>query len=259
MRNEICQVVHSCTTNEIGPTDFHFINLAGKQASVPSCKEGFEWNGRAVKELAGSGAVYIRLPSSDSSSDDELVQFLQTTTTSALVTSDVVTPRQSVTSDVVTPRESVTSDVVTPRQSVTSDVVTPRESVTSDVVTPREPVTPASSFTPAPITPRALVTPAPVTPREPVTSPHGTPREPVIPSSSSSLFIGSAVTPDNDASIYIDDDLPVDASSPTVGDSVIILDNDHSNSPLDDTGDGMEIVGKSNLTRSGEMFPHMSS
>ena len=59
---ETCQVIHSCTTpilGEIGPKDFHFINLAGKQASVLSCKEGFEWKGRAVKKLAGSGAVYI--------------------------------------------------------------------------------------------------------------------------------------------------------------------------------------------------------
>jgi len=62
VQNEICQVVHSCTIptlGEIGPKDFHFKNLVGKQASVPSCKEEFEWNGRVVKELAGSGAVYI--------------------------------------------------------------------------------------------------------------------------------------------------------------------------------------------------------
>ena len=83
--------------------------------------------------------------------------------------------------------------------------------------------------------------------------------EPVTPASSS-LFVGSTVTPDDDASIYIDDDLPVDASSPTAGDSVIILDNDNSNSPLDDfTGDGMKVVSKSDLTRLEEMFPHMTS
>ena len=81
------------------------------------------------------------------------------------------------------------------------------------------------------------------------------PREPVTPASLS-LFVG---TLDDDASIYIDDDLPVDASSPTAGDS-IILDNDNSKSPLDDfTGDGMNVGSKSVLTRLEEMFPHMTS
>ena len=47
--------------------DFNLFNEAyasiacGKQASVPQCKNGFKWNGRAVKELAGSGSVYVRL------------------------------------------------------------------------------------------------------------------------------------------------------------------------------------------------------
>lgn len=230
VRNEICQVVCSCTIpilGEIGPKDFHFINLAGKQASVPSCKEGFEWNGRAVKELAGSGAVYIRLTKppctlSDSSSDDELVSYLESPVSS--------------------------------RAQVTSDPVTPREPVTSAPVTPREPVIPA------PVTPREPVIPAPVTPIEPVIPAPITPEEPVA-SASSSLFVGTTVDSDNDASIYcIDDDLPVDGSSPTVGDPVIILDNDHSNSPIDDFGgDGMEVVSKSDLTRLEEMFPHMTS
>ena len=215
VRGEICQVLHSCTIpilGEIGPTDFNFINLAGKQASVPSCKEGFEWNGRAVKELAGSGAVYIRLTKNpctltDSSSDDELVSYL-------------------------------------------GSPVSSRTQVTSDPVIPREPVTPA------PDTPREPVIPAPITPREPVILAPITPGEPVV-SASSSLFVDSTVASDNDASIYCIDDL---SSSPTVGDSVIVLDNDHSNSPLDDFGgDGMKVVGKSDLTRLAEMFPHMTS
>ena len=77
VRNEICEVVQSCVTpnlSEIGPGDFQFINMSGRQASVPHCKrKGFEWNGRAVKELAGSGAVYIRLtkaPANISDDDD---------------------------------------------------------------------------------------------------------------------------------------------------------------------------------------------
>ena len=78
VRSEIFEIMQSCETpnlSEIGPDDFQFINMSGKQASVPYCKrKGFEWNGRAVKELAGSGAVYIRLtkpPGILSISDDE--------------------------------------------------------------------------------------------------------------------------------------------------------------------------------------------
>ena len=43
VQNEICQVVNSCVIpdlSEFGPADFHFINMAGKQASVPRCKQG---------------------------------------------------------------------------------------------------------------------------------------------------------------------------------------------------------------------------
>ena len=117
VRNEICQVVRSCTIpilSEIGPKDFNFINLAGNQASIPSCKEGFEWNGKAVKELAGSGAVYIRLTkpsciSSDSSSSDgKLVSYLESTAT--------LTPPASV---------SITTSAASSRALVTSDPVTP--------------------------------------------------------------------------------------------------------------------------------------
>ena len=61
MRNQICEVMNNNTDlHDIDPKDFEFINMAGKQASVPQCKQGLEWNGRAVKELAGAGAVYAR-------------------------------------------------------------------------------------------------------------------------------------------------------------------------------------------------------
>ena len=70
--------MESCETpnlSEIGPDDFQFINISGKQASVPQCKrKGFKWNGQAMKELAGSGAVHIHLtkpPGILSISDDE--------------------------------------------------------------------------------------------------------------------------------------------------------------------------------------------
>ena len=82
IRNEICAIVNSCKTKDklnlsvIAVNDFHFINMSGKHATVPHCKEGFEWNGRAVKELAGSGSVYVRLtktsrPTNDTDDDDD--------------------------------------------------------------------------------------------------------------------------------------------------------------------------------------------
>lgn len=77
VRREICDVIRSCSDYaECSPDDFQFIDMNGKQASIPKCKVGFLWDGRAVKELAGSGCLYVRLTSnvggsSESSSDDE--------------------------------------------------------------------------------------------------------------------------------------------------------------------------------------------
>ena len=55
---------------------FEFIDMSGKQASVPQCKTGFSWDGCAVRELAGSGCLYVRLTSDigffPSGSDDEI-------------------------------------------------------------------------------------------------------------------------------------------------------------------------------------------
>ena len=66
IRQEICAVINNCSNpelSEIAPNDFEYINMSGKRASIPHCKEGFEWNGRAVKELAGAGSIYVRLKS----------------------------------------------------------------------------------------------------------------------------------------------------------------------------------------------------
>ena len=77
VRREICDVIRSCSDYvECSPDDFQFIDMNGKQASIPKCKVGFLWDGRAVKELAGSGCLYVRLTSnvgvsSESSSSDE--------------------------------------------------------------------------------------------------------------------------------------------------------------------------------------------
>ena len=57
VRDEICDVLRTCSPDlsECIPSDFEFIEMSGKQARVPQCKAGFEWEGRAVKELSGSG------------------------------------------------------------------------------------------------------------------------------------------------------------------------------------------------------------
>ena len=79
VRDEICDVLRTCSPDlsECIPSDFEFIEMSGKQARVPQCKAGFEWEGRTVKELAGSGCVYVRLTKDiaydKSSSSDELL------------------------------------------------------------------------------------------------------------------------------------------------------------------------------------------
>jgi hypothetical protein len=77
IRREMCEVKRSSSEfADCGTNDFEFIDMSGKQASVPRYKAGFEWNGRAVKEWAGSGCLYVRftkyvgeLSSGDSDSD----------------------------------------------------------------------------------------------------------------------------------------------------------------------------------------------
>ena len=68
-------MIHSSSgTTSVSSTDFEFINMSGKQASVAFSKEGFQWDGRAVKELSGTGGIYVRLTkniSIDTSSSDE--------------------------------------------------------------------------------------------------------------------------------------------------------------------------------------------
>ena len=43
------------------PTDFQFIQVSGKSATLPNVRSGFALTGYAVKSLAGQGAVYVRL------------------------------------------------------------------------------------------------------------------------------------------------------------------------------------------------------
>ena len=41
----------------IEPEDFEFITMNRKHAAIPQCKNGFQWKGHAVKELAASGSI----------------------------------------------------------------------------------------------------------------------------------------------------------------------------------------------------------
>ena len=41
--------------------DFEFLEACGKRLCVPAHQADFEWTGRAVKQLAGTGAIYVRL------------------------------------------------------------------------------------------------------------------------------------------------------------------------------------------------------
>ena len=64
IRKEISEVIRSEPDfSDCSNHDFEFIDMSGKQASVPQCKAGFSWDGRAVRELAGSGCLYVRLTS----------------------------------------------------------------------------------------------------------------------------------------------------------------------------------------------------
>lgn len=46
---------------DLAPNEFEFLEACGKSLCVPACNPGFMWTGRAVKELAGTGAIYLRL------------------------------------------------------------------------------------------------------------------------------------------------------------------------------------------------------
>jgi hypothetical protein len=61
VRQEILRILHMEISESLDIDNFEFINMCGKSGNVPKVRPDFEWTGRAVKELAGSGAVYIRL------------------------------------------------------------------------------------------------------------------------------------------------------------------------------------------------------
>lgn len=61
---EVRKVVGEVISNSdsiLGPNSFEFMEASGKCLCIPAQKTNFPWTGRAVKQLAGTGAVYIRL------------------------------------------------------------------------------------------------------------------------------------------------------------------------------------------------------
>lgn len=51
-------------------TDFEFMEASGKCIFVPAHQADFEWTGKAVKQLAGAGAIYVRLTIATSNDED---------------------------------------------------------------------------------------------------------------------------------------------------------------------------------------------
>ena len=82
IRKEISNIICSCTDHDLSccqPSDFEFIDMNGKHASLPVCKPGFVFNGKSIKQLAGGGCVYVRMTRdvSDSDIDDSIQSSLE--------------------------------------------------------------------------------------------------------------------------------------------------------------------------------------
>ncbi len=64
VRSNICDVIKNCSEPNLSgcqPSDFEFIDMSGKHASVPNFKSGQAINCRTVKKLAGTGSLYVRM------------------------------------------------------------------------------------------------------------------------------------------------------------------------------------------------------
>ena len=64
VREDIVAVVHTnCEydLSECDKFDFDFIDVCGKNASLPNLKPGMTFNCKTVKKLAGCGALYVRM------------------------------------------------------------------------------------------------------------------------------------------------------------------------------------------------------
>lgn len=75
VRRHICDVIRSDEKlSSCLSCDFEFLEANGKNIFVPAMPPGFVWSAKAVKNLAGNGAIYVRLlidPEDESKSEDE--------------------------------------------------------------------------------------------------------------------------------------------------------------------------------------------
>ena len=132
VRDEILSTLHSANNKfrDIDRCDFEFLDVSGKKVAIPLVKEGQEFTGSVVKELAGRGPVYIRLtkpPSKDviHISDDESPEnpLLSSDSDSSFDLPPVVFPRTQ--SDALESSSHIvgtSSDVCVPTQGTSSHV-----------------------------------------------------------------------------------------------------------------------------------------
>ena len=138
VRREICEVIRSSSEfADCGTNDFEFIDMSGKQASVPKCKAGFEWNGRAVKELAGSGCLYVRFTkfigeASSDGSDSDLPQITVQTPKNVIVVPDEPSPVHVPQLPALSDRPSTSSTTSQPDHSFDSPLESPNRECSSE-------------------------------------------------------------------------------------------------------------------------------
>ena len=114
--------------------------MSGKRASIPHCKEGFEWNGQAVKELAGAGSIYVRLKSPSNASDDStnLVELPQYSITTPSTSHGVITYNGN---DVSPTSHVILNHYATASTSCTSPILIDDDRVQENNITADNPVT----------------------------------------------------------------------------------------------------------------------
>lgn len=63
VRGSICDTIKNSEKSlvELVPSEFEFLGASGKCLCISAHQASFVWTGRAVKGLAGTGAVYVRL------------------------------------------------------------------------------------------------------------------------------------------------------------------------------------------------------
>lgn len=65
IRGTIASIINAHKELEIEEDDFEFLEANGKHLCVPAQTPEFKWTGRALKELAGTGCIYVRLTCDD--------------------------------------------------------------------------------------------------------------------------------------------------------------------------------------------------